>query len=82
MMEGVASEAASIAGHLKLVQPLLDLRRQHITIEGHTSLAFNEDVAARFRAYGWATLQVADANDCEALAARSRRSRRRTTGRH
>ena len=39
-----------------------------MTIEGHTELAFNEDVAERFRGYGWATHQVDDANDCEALA--------------
>ncbi|HEV7157771.1 MAG TPA: transketolase [Caulobacteraceae bacterium] len=69
MMEGVASEAASIAGHLKLANLCWIWDDNTVTIEGHTSLAFDENVAARFRAYGWATLKVEDANDCEALAA-------------
>ena len=68
MMEGVASEAASLAGHLKLPNLCWIWDDNTVTIEGHTSLAFDEDVAARFRAYGWATLKVDDANDCEALA--------------
>jgi len=50
------------------LQPLLDLGRQHRDIEGHTELAFDEDVAERFRGYGWATRVVDDANDCEAFA--------------
>ncbi|HZL00158.1 MAG TPA: transketolase [Caulobacteraceae bacterium] len=68
MMEGVASEAASMAGHLKLSNLCWIYDDNTVTIEGHTELAFNEDVAERFRAYGWATHQVDDANDCESFA--------------
>ena len=68
LMEGVASEAASLAGHLKLSNLCWIYDDNTVTIEGHTDLAFSENVAARFRAYGWATLDVADANDTEAFA--------------
>jgi transketolase len=68
MMEGVASEVASIAGHLRLSNLCWIWDDNTVTIEGHTELAFSEDVAERFRGYGWATLRVDDANDCEALA--------------
>lgn len=69
MMEGVSSEAASIAGHLKLANLCWIYDNNTISIEGHTELAFSDDVAARFRAYGWRTLHVQDANDTVALAA-------------
>jgi transketolase len=68
MMEGVSSEAASIAGHLKLGNLTWIYDSNHITIEGNTSLAFTEDVAGRFMAYGWHVQRVADANDRERLA--------------
>ena len=68
MMEGVASEAASIAGHLRLSNLCWIWDNNTVTIEGHTELAFTEDVAERFRGYGWATRVVDDANDCEAFA--------------
>ena len=68
LMEGVSSEAASLAGHLKLANLCWIWDDNSITIEGATGLAFTEDVAARFRAYGWATVVVEDANDCEAFA--------------
>jgi transketolase len=68
MMEGVSSEAASVAGHLKLANLCWIYDNNTISIEGHTELAFSEDVAARFRAYGWNTLHVTDANDSDALA--------------
>jgi transketolase len=68
MMEGVASEAASIAGHLRLSNLCWIWDNNTVTIEGHTELAFTEDVAQRFRGYGWATREVDDANDCEAVA--------------
>jgi transketolase len=68
MMEGVSSEAASIAGHLKLANLCWIYDNNTITIEGHTELAFDEDVALRFKGYGWNTLHVTDANDTEALA--------------
>ncbi len=53
MMEGVSSEAASLAGHLKLSNLCWIYDCNHVTIEGHTDLAFTEDVATRFMAYGW-----------------------------
>jgi transketolase len=67
MMEGLSGEAASLAGHLKLSNLCWLYDSNRITIEGATSLAFSEDVAARFRSYGWNVLSVADANDLEAL---------------
>lgn len=63
MMEGVTAEAASLAGHLKISNLCWIYDNNHITIEGHTDLAFTEDVAARFFAYGWNVTRVADAND-------------------
>jgi transketolase len=68
MMEGVSSEAASLAGHLGLSNLCWIYDNNTISIEGHTDLAFSEDVAARFAAYGWNTLHVADANDRLALS--------------
>lgn len=68
LMEGVSSEAASLAGHLKLSNLCWIYDSNHITIEGKTTLAFDEDVAKRFEAYGWRVLRVADANDREAIA--------------
>jgi transketolase len=68
MMEGVASEAASLAGHLKLANLCWIYDSNHITIEGDTQLAFDEDVAKRFAAYGWNTQTVDDAEDVEAFA--------------
>ena len=63
MMEGVSSEAASLAGHLKLSNLCWIYDNNHITIEGSTSLAFDEDIAARFMGYGWNVTRVGDAND-------------------
>ena len=63
MMEGVASEAASLAGHLKLGNLTLIYDDNSITIDGHTSLAFSEDVAGRYAAYGWNVVRVGDGND-------------------
>lgn len=68
LMEGVASEAASLAGHLRLANLCWIYDDNTITIEGHTELAFGEEVATRFLAYGWQVLRVADANDLHALA--------------
>jgi len=63
MMEGVSSEAASVAGHLMLSNLCWIYDSNRITIEGHTDLAFSDDVAARFLAYGWNVERVGDAND-------------------
>lgn len=68
LMEGVASEAASLAGHLGLGKLILFYDRNEITIEGNTSLAFTEDVGKRFEAYGWTVQNVADGEDTEAIA--------------
>jgi len=68
MMEGISSEAASIAGHLKLSNLCWIYDQNHVTIEGHTDIAFTEDVAARFLAYGWNVTRVTDANDVAQVA--------------
>jgi transketolase len=67
MMEGVSGEAASLAGHLGLSNLCWIYDNNHITIEGHTSLAFSEDVAGRFLAYGWNVERVSNANDLDLL---------------
>jgi transketolase len=67
LMEGVASEAASIAGHLGLGNIIYLYDDNHVTIDGHTELSFSENVVERFDAYGWHTQDVADANDLDAL---------------
>jgi transketolase len=67
MMEGVAAEAASLAGHLKLSNLCWIYDDNGITIEGHTSLSLSEDMAVRFAGYGWNVVKVADANDLPAL---------------
>lgn len=63
MMEGLSSEAASFAGHQQLANLCWIYDSNRVTIEGHTDIAFTEDVAARFLAYGWNVVTVADAND-------------------
>jgi transketolase len=68
MMEGISSEAASLAGHLNLANLCWIYDNNHISIEGNTSLAFSDDVATRFLAYGWNVARVGDANDREMLA--------------
>ena len=67
LMEGISSEAASLAGHLGLDNLCWIYDNNHITIEGHTSITFTEDVSARFQAYGWNVLRVGDANDIERM---------------
>jgi transketolase len=68
MMEGISSEAASLAGHWRLSNLCWIYDNNHITIEGNTTLAFTEDVATRFIAYGWNVTRVSDANDLQMLA--------------
>jgi transketolase len=67
MMEGVGSEAASLAAHLALDNLCWIYDNNHITIEGHTSITFTEDIAARFLGYGWNVLRVGDANDLDRI---------------
>jgi transketolase len=68
MMEGISGEAASLAAHHKLSNLCWIYDNNHITIEGNTSLAFTEDVAARFKGYGWNVAHLTDANDTGAIA--------------
>ena len=67
MMEGISGEAASLAGHLQLQNLCWIYDNNRITIEGHTDLAFSDDVATRSLAYGWNVTRVGDANDLEML---------------
>jgi transketolase len=75
MMEGVASEAASLAGTLGLGKLICLYDDNHISIEGETSLAFTEDVGRRFKAYGWQVLRVSDGNHSERIARAIQRAR-------
>ena len=68
MMEGITSEAASLAGTLKLGRLIVFYDDNEISIEGDTDVAFTEDVPARFAAYHWQVLEVADGNDRQAIA--------------
>ena len=67
MMEGVSSEAASLAGHLGLDNLCWIYDNNHITIEGNTKITFTEDIACRFMGYGWNVLRVGDANDTDRI---------------
>jgi len=69
LMEGISHEAASLAGHLKLSNLCWIYDNNHITIEGHTDLAYSDDVATRFQGYGWNVVRVGDANDLDLLTA-------------
>src|SRR5512141_1290178 len=69
LMEGISSEAASLAGHLKLGRIIYLYDDNHVSIDGSTDLAFTEDRAGRFEAYGWHVQQIADGNDVEAIDA-------------
>ena len=80
LMEGISSEAASLAGHLGLDNLCWIFDNNHITIEGNTNITFTEDVAARFLAYGWNVLRIGDANDVDRIE-HSLQIFRRTKGR-
>ena len=75
LMEGVSSEASSLAAHLKLSRLVVLYDDNNISIDGSTDLAFTEDVAARYRAYGWNVEEVADGNDLDAIDAAISRAR-------
>ncbi len=78
-MEGVSSEAASLAGHLRLGKLTFIYDNNHITIDGSTSLAFSEDVGRRFEAYGWHVQHVDDGNDLDAIHLALEAARREET---
>ncbi len=69
LMEGIAAEAASLAGHLQLGRLIYLYDDNDISLDGSTTMAFTEDVEKRFEAYGWHVLRVADGNDLDAIAA-------------
>ena len=73
LQEGIASEAASLAGHLRLGKLVALYDDNHIQLDGPTSMAWSEDVVARFEAYGWHTQRVEDGNDVEAIDRGDRR---------
>lgn len=79
IMEGVSSEAASIAGNLGLGNLLFFYDDNHITIEGNTNITFDEDVAERFRAYGWYVQVLDDGNDLAAIRQAVQQAREVTT---
>src|SRR2546426_757075 len=78
LMEGISHEACSLAGHLKLGKLIGIYDDNHVTIDGDTSLAFSDDTAKRFEAYGWHVQRVADGNDVSALDAALAAARRTT----
>ena len=67
MMEGISNEAASLAGHLQLDNLCWIYDNNQVTIEGHTNIAFRDDVASLFLSYGWNVQPVGDANDLDML---------------
>ncbi len=69
LMEGISSEAASLAGHLRLGKLIYFYDDNHITIDGSTDLAFTEDRGKRFEAYGWQVLDVKDGNNVDEIEA-------------
>lgn len=68
LMEGISSEAASLAGHLKLGNMIYLYDDNHISIEGNTEIAFTENVKLRFEAFGWQVIEVKDGNDVDAIS--------------
>ncbi|MCX4164940.1 MULTISPECIES: transketolase [Paraburkholderia] len=78
MMEGISHEAASLAGHLKLSNLIWIYDSNRVTIEGHTDLAYSDEVETRFRGYHWNTLHVADANDAAEFGAALKQAKANT----
>jgi transketolase len=79
MMEGITSEAASVAGNLQLGNLIYIYDDNHITIEGNTAITFNEDVAARFISYGWHVQVLPDGNDLAAMEDALKKAKEETT---
>ena len=79
MMEGISSEAASIAGSLKLGNLIYIYDDNHITIEGNTNITFNEDLGERFLAYGWHVQELPDGNDLDAIEDALKKAKEETT---
>jgi transketolase len=79
LMEGVASEAASLAGHLKLGKLICLYDNNSVTLSAGTDMTFSEDRARRFEAYGWQTISIADGNDLKAIDAALETARAETT---
>ena len=79
MMEGISSEAASIAGNLQLGNLIYIYDDNHITIEGNTDMTFNEDLAARFLAYGWHVQVLPDGNDLNTIEEALKKAKEETT---
>ncbi len=79
LMEGVASEACSLAGHLKLGKLIVLYDDNNITIDGGTDKSFTEDVGKRFEAYGWDVVSVRDGNDLESISSAIEKARIDTT---
>ncbi len=79
LMEGIASESASLAGHLKLGKLIYLYDNNHITLAGETRLTFTEDVCKRFEAYGWHVQRIEDGNDIEAISEAITAARNETT---
>ena len=77
MMEGIASEAASLAGHFKLGKLIYLYDNNHISLSGETKLTFTEDVCKRFEAYGWHVQNVEDGNDIEAVSGAIKKHRKK-----
>lgn len=78
LMEGIASEAASLAGHFKLGKLIYLYDNNHISLSGETKLTFTEDVCKRFEAYGWHVQNVEDGNDIEAVSRAVKKAREET----
>lgn len=79
LMEGISSEASSLAGHLQLGKLIVLYDDNNITIDGTTDITFTEDVTKRYRAYGWQVLEVAQGDDMEAIARAIRSAQRQKT---
>ena len=79
MMEGITSEAASVAGNLHLGNLIYIYDDNHITIEGNTDITFTEDVAARFLAYGWHVQVLPDGNDLDSIEEALQKAKEETT---